>query len=88
MSKIYCTACDPGIGHNNECSEGTKMKEVIEIAWKRSDGLLRTSISFPVSGMVEASEIAEYLTMVIDRLLKPEGEKDESDEHYRYFGHA
>jgi len=52
-----------------------KDKEIIEIAWKRNDGLIRTSITVQVSGsdccgMVKASNIYEYLGKVLKELLK------------------
>ena len=46
------------------------MKEVVEIAWKRSDGRIRTSITVMVSGMVQASDVYAYLTKVLQELLK------------------
>jgi len=46
------------------------MKEVVEIAWKRSDGLVRTSTTVLVSGMVQASDITAYLYKVLNELMK------------------
>lgn len=52
--------------------------ELIEIAWKRrSDGRLRSSISFQVGGMVQASDILAFLGMTLKNLLTPEPNETE-----------
>jgi len=55
--------------------------ELIEIAWKRrSDGRLRSSITFQVGGMLQASEILAYLGMTLKSLLTPQTGLDEDEE--------
>ena len=56
------------------------MKEFITLSWNRSDGLLRSSISFPVGSMNQAADLLALLSMTSKNLLSPEPEMDDSDE--------